>query len=246
MPPLKSDPASPVELTLDVRAGESYKEAVLRVLRAEILSGELAPGQKLSEARLAKRFGLSRMPVREALIELDRADLVSIESKRGTFVKRITQREAMDLFDVREALESLAARLCAQRANSAVIDELEEIAADMAATVEADDHERYIQLDGRFHSLIFSGSDNTRLHDHYELLITHLHRELLSSIAVRHDGRMRRSYEEHLEIISAIRLRNDTLAESVMKRHVQHGKRELGEAMNAADRPDPGPVAATR
>jgi DNA-binding GntR family transcriptional regulator len=97
------------------------KDAIVSQLRQEIASGIIAFGEKLSEARLAQRFGVSRMPVREALKELEASGFVAIEHRRGTFVRRLSRPEILDLYEVREAVECMAARLCANRANNEIV-----------------------------------------------------------------------------------------------------------------------------
>src|SRR6202789_2779630 len=123
----RSDAAA-IERTAPVAAGKgSMKDAIVAQLRQEIASGVIPFGEKLSEARLAQRFGVSRMPVREALQELEASGFVSIEHRRGTFVRRLSRPEILDLYEVREAVEGMAARLCANRASNEIIALLDEV-----------------------------------------------------------------------------------------------------------------------
>src|SRR5580700_3126708 len=177
----------------------SKKDLIILRLRAEIASGEIAPGEKLSEARLAERFGVSRMPVRDALKELENAGFVTIEQRRGTFVRKMSRSEILDLFEVREAVEGMAARLCAYRANNDLLAQMDDAIQLMSRQVTALDMDGYSRTDERFHELILSGASNDRLSDHYRLLVQHLHRGLLSSIVTRRAGRMDRSLAEHVE-----------------------------------------------
>ncbi|HEV7962210.1 MAG TPA: GntR family transcriptional regulator [Actinoplanes sp.] len=209
----------------------SMKDAVVEALRADIVSGALPPGTKLSEARLAERFGTSRMPVREALQVLARADFVVAEQRRGTFVRGVSQRQVVDLFEVREAIEGMAARLCASRASAALLASLDEIIERMRTAAGSDDSIGFIAADEELHSAIFEGSANERLLDHYGLLIDHLHRNYLSTVVTRRPGRMARSFAEHQAIVEAIRMRNADMAEQAMRQHVRLGLQELAEQM---------------
>jgi DNA-binding GntR family transcriptional regulator len=214
-------------------AEKSKKELIIQQLRAEIVSGQIAPGEKLSEARLAERFGVSRMPVRDAFKELENAGFVTIEERRGTFVRRTSRSEILDLFEVREAIEGMAARLCAYRANNDLLARLDEAIEAMSRQVKTLDMDGYSQTDERFHQLIMSGASNDWLSDHYRLLVQHLHRGLLSSIVTRREGRMERSLAEHVEIMRALHAHDPQGAETAMRNHVRNGRMELQEEVSA-------------
>jgi DNA-binding GntR family transcriptional regulator len=205
----------------------SKKDMIVQQLRDGIASGAIAPGEKLSEARLAERFGVSRMPVREAFKELEGAGFVSIEQRRGTFVRHMSRSQIFDLFEVREAVEGMAARLCANRANNELLTRIDDVIATMTRDVEAVDMNGYSRSDERLHELIIEGASNERLTDHYQLLVQHLHRGLLSSIVTRREGRMERSLAEHLEIVRALHEHDADAAERAMRVHVHHGRLEL-------------------
>jgi DNA-binding GntR family transcriptional regulator len=211
----------------------SKKELIIQQLRAEIVSGEIAPGEKLSEARLAERFGVSRMPVRDAFKELENAGFVTIEQRRGTFVRQTSRSEILDLFEVREAIEGMAARLCAYRANNQLLAKLDEAIEAMSRQVKAMDRDGYSRTDERFHELIVSGASNEWLSEHYRLLVQHLHRGLLSSIVTRREGRMDRSLAEHVEIMRALHAHDPQGAENAMRSHVHNGRMELQDEVSA-------------
>ena len=225
---LPSSDAAAIERTAPVAAGKgSMKDAIVSQLRQEIASGVLAFGEKLSEARLAQRFGVSRMPVREALKELEASGFVAIEHRRGTFVRRLSRPEILDLYEVREAVECMAARLCANRASNEIVALLDEVMVAMAEAVERCDADGYSATDERLHELIMQGAGNSPLADYYRHLKQQLHRGLLSLIVTRREGRMERSLAEHRAIVSAIQARDAQAAETAMRTHVQQGRLEL-------------------
>jgi DNA-binding GntR family transcriptional regulator len=211
----------------------SMKDAIVSQLRQEIASGTIAFGEKLSEARLAQRFGVSRMPVREALKELEAAGFVTIEHRRGTFVRRLSRREILDLYEVREAVECMAARLCAGRATNEVVALLDEVMFAMGEAAGSGDADGYIATDERLHEVIMQGAGNAPLADYYRLLVQQLHRGLLSSIVTRREGRMERSLAEHEAIAAAIRGRDAQAAETAMRMHVQQGRLELADEVQS-------------
>jgi len=211
----------------------SKRDVILDRLRRDIVTGAIPPGERLSEARLAARFGVSRMPVREALKDLEQEGFVAIEQRRGTFVRSVSRSEILDLFEVREAVEGMAARLCASRANNDWLARIDESIAEMAECVRVADSDGYSRTDAEFHGLIVQGASNERLSDHYRLLIQHLHRGLLSSIVTRREGRMERSLAEHQEIVRALHAHDPEGAELSMRDHVRRGRLELHEEVGA-------------
>lgn len=119
------------------RLGESHQslaEAVCAELRSRILSGALAPGQRLVEEALAATFGVSRNPVREALRVLAAEGLVEVLPRRGATVSLLTAEEAQELFDLRLAVEGVAARIAARKRNPDGLRRLEEVLAQARAS----------------------------------------------------------------------------------------------------------------
>jgi DNA-binding GntR family transcriptional regulator len=226
-------------------------EQVYRRLSAAILAGELAPGAKISEPALARQYGVSRGPLREALHRLQERKLITRSANQGPRVVKPSPAALAELFVVREALEGMAARLAATNATD---EEVAQLRAAVTANlhglgtsphdVEAA-HERH---DQDFHFTIAQCSRNPMLIDLlcnelYPLL--RLYRGLPPGIRPRGS----RAVVEHERIVSAIEDRDADLAELAMRRHVAAARRRrevaLAEA-NAADtqaavvRPRPG------
>lgn len=235
-------PKGQISPSSDGVAGDEHvpvKQAIVRELRDEIISGTLRPGEKLSEARLAKRFGVSRTPVREAFKELEGEDLVTVERRRGTFVTQLTRSEVMELYTVRAALEGMAARLCAERATEEILRDLRAATEELDAAVIEDDGAAFLVKDKELHERIFAGAGNQMLTQHYRLLSAHMQRERLGSLVTRRPGRLARSAAEHELIVKAIADRDGASAELAMRAHVQHGREELAAALaelSAAER----------
>lgn len=224
------EPSSSSESVDTLVAKPTLKDKVLEILLDEIISGQLYPGEKLSESRLAERFGVSRMPVREALIELNRRGMVKILPKVGTFVTQITPQEISDRFEIREALEIQACRLCVERASHGDIEKLDEHYLVMENAVENLDVKKYVEHDGKFHQVIFEATKNVELLDHYKTLMNSLNREYLSLIVSKTEGRMKRSLREHKAVLEAIRKKDMSSVEETMRVHVQNGQEELQNA----------------
>ncbi|GAB4125268.1 MAG: GntR family transcriptional regulator [Roseiflexaceae bacterium] len=128
---------------------------IVERLRDLILSGELAPGSRVDQADLAQRFGVSIVPVREALARLQSSGLVRIVPHRGVFVEDLSSDELVDIYTVRELLEEHAARLAAKNLTDADIALLEQLAIDMQAFAEAQDFDRFLDLNREMHFTIY-------------------------------------------------------------------------------------------
>ncbi len=136
-------------------------------LRRAIVSGDMGQGDPLREVALAEQLGVSRVPVREALIELERHGLVEFDDKGRTRVPVLKAQDLEEIYQLRLALEPLAARLMAGRTDTVVLAKLEQ---NIAATQRAKSLPELSHLDAEFHDLIAQGSGNRRLQQSWEAL----------------------------------------------------------------------------
>ncbi len=234
----KSEASSdiPVNATLELHTSDdrqTLKARVLDTLVDEIMLGTLAPGDKLSEGRLAKTFGVSRMPVREALIELSRRGMVRVVPQVGTFVTELSTAEVVAQLEVREALEVQAARLLAERATEPVLTKLQTLLQTMQDAAESGNARTYVALDEAFHATIMQATQNPALNEHYRILTQALHREYLSLVVSASHGRMSRSLAEHQRVMECLTAGDVEAAEAAMREHVGRGREELRQALEA-------------
>jgi DNA-binding GntR family transcriptional regulator len=138
-------------------------EQVMGRLRDMILSGELAPGSRLDQNDLARRFGVSLVPLREALARLQSSGLVRIVPHRGVFVESLSVEELLDIYQVREALEELAARLAAPRLSAADLATLDRLKIEMEQTAKIDDFDAFLDLHRDFHFTIYRAAGRRHL-----------------------------------------------------------------------------------
>ena len=138
---------------------------VYQSLESAILSGQLPPGERLIEARIAEELGVSRTVVREALLKLERQSLVVNNPRRGTFVTRLSQEDALDLGYARALLESFAVAIAHPQLDAATFAQLENYLAEMAAAKLPQDLPRLIQIDLAFHRLLVERSGSARVID---------------------------------------------------------------------------------
>ena len=187
-------------------------------LRDAILSGEYLPGERLVEAQLCERFGISRFTVRAALQDLAADGLVKVERNRGAHVRKVTLDEAVEITEVRMVLEGLVAARAAARVTDAQASELDEIGLLMRRAVGAGEFRRYGDLNQRLHGLIRGIAGHHTADTIIETLRGQLVRhQFMISL---HPGRPAISLPQHERIIEAIRERNPNAAESAMREHI--------------------------
>jgi DNA-binding GntR family transcriptional regulator len=197
----------------------TLRERVYEVLRDEILSGHLGPGAELSEVALAERLGVSRGPIREALSLLCAQRLVTMQPRRGAYVSVLTRQEFLEAYQVREALEALAARLASARLQDDDIVALEALHEEMRRAVRDRAVQRFFDANQRFHLSLVALSGNGRLIEMHDQLVQRMGRYMARSLSLR--GNLERSLAEHEEIIDALRARDATRAVAAVSLHIQ-------------------------
>ncbi len=138
-------------------------ELVYESLREAILSGDLLPGERLIESRIAEETGVSRAPVREAISRLELEGLVDLRPRRGSYVITLRKKDVWEVYSLRSALESLAYRLVVGNLTDAQYATLQQIADEMEACAEAHDTNRLSQLDTEFHRTVVELAGHERL-----------------------------------------------------------------------------------
>jgi len=179
----------------------------------------------MPEIVLAQEFGVSRTPIREALKQLEIEGLVDIQPRVGTFVRYPTPREIIELFQIKESLEGLAAGLLARRGKVAEAAVLERNIERSEKAVTAGDATEYARLVHEFHWTIVTGADNSKLVEHYGRLMNQLayHRIVLRTLD--QPGRMAASNVEHRLVVEAILAKDHVGAEFAMRTHVDASSR---------------------
>ncbi|HIW92683.1 MAG TPA: GntR family transcriptional regulator [Candidatus Corynebacterium avicola] len=199
-------------------------------LRNSIVTGRFVPGQRLVEADLAEEFGASRGSVRGALAELSVEGLVERVQNRGARVRAVTMEEAVEITEVRAALEALCARKAAERIEEQDISHLREIGRDMARAVDGGDREAYAAANKRLHALIIEVSGQKTAADTVQRLRGQAVRYQFR--LANQQGRPQVSLPQHLAIIEAVCAHDPDSAAAAMQAHltsVGTAIREIGE-----------------
>ncbi|MGR2741075.1 GntR family transcriptional regulator [Billgrantia sp. Q4P2] len=205
-------------------------ERVFHQLQDAIVRGELAPGSKITEPGLSKTYGISRGPLREAMRRLEAHRLIERVPHVGARVIKLSMKELLELFDVREALESMAARLAAENMTRDEIDGLREVLSVHERQADLKSGEAYYQREGDldFHYRIVQGSHNrmlmTMLCDDLYYLVR-LYRTQFSASGTR----PQRAFVEHHRIVDAIEAGDAELAELLMRRHVSASRANVAD-----------------
>ncbi|MFJ4923839.1 GntR family transcriptional regulator [Streptomyces sp. NPDC088725] len=176
----------------------AVRERVLTALRRDIIAGRLRPGDRLVERELADRFGVSRVPVREAVRALVAERFVLFETPRRSVVRRLTPTDVDELFELREALEVHAAALAASRADADGLAALAELLEHAASATRALDAERITDINTRFHERVLAMAGNSLLISVMEPVDGRLR------LLTRHNEQWPQLLAEHRELYEAI------------------------------------------
>jgi DNA-binding GntR family transcriptional regulator len=206
-------------------AVQTLADSAFERIQTAIEKGELPPGSKLSEALLARTFGISRGPLREAMRRLEGRKLVRRIPRIGPSVAVYSRKDLLEIFIIREALEGVACRLAAENMTASEMTELEAMLDQHRQGDELRSGAGYYQTPGDFdfHYRIVRGSQNSKL---IELLCDELY-YLIRVYRYRSGaapGRARQAFDEHQAIVAAMRDRNSELAESLMRKHIAHAR----------------------
>ncbi len=215
--------ASALHPTIALLQSSSLATVVQQEIERAILSGDYAPGAKLSEAALADKLGVSRGPVREAFRMLDEAGLVRSEKNRGVFVRAIPVDEALEIFDLRAAMDDWVGKRLAACVSAEQVRELKALVAEMEKAVKALDARQYHLLNLRFHDRMVEMAGNRKLTETYRRLIKEL--SLFRRQNLADTGLMRTFLSEHKRIVKAIASGDTQAAGRAMFEHVMQSKR---------------------
>lgn len=196
----------------------SASEGVYNAIKSRILRLELCPGQSLSEPELAGEYGLSRTPVREALIRLADEGLVDIVPKSGTIVSRIPLALLPEAILVRKALEDLTTRYAAERATGSAVLQLEACLLRQQEVAEQDDYETFHMADEAFHATIAEIAGLSGIWTLVERAKMHVDR--YRRLTLPQEGRMARVVAEHRLVLEAIAQRDPAAASAAMAAHL--------------------------
>jgi DNA-binding GntR family transcriptional regulator len=217
-------------------AESTVVDYTIDALREAIRSGRLAPGQRLVVADITAMLSVSAGPVREAIRRLTGEGLIEIVPHRGASVRQITLRDLDEIFELRGAIEGLAARLAAERASEGgFLEELNALMEEMEQFAVSEDVAGYLRNNMAFHDLVYRMSGNDRLRVLAAQLIMPIYQVRLPQRMSR--AAMELSYRDHKAIAAALITGNGDAAESAMRLHVAQAGDGLKETLAALTPP---------
>ena len=229
------------------KAAMTKKEHAYRQLRAHLLGRSLRPGERLPEIPLARKLGVSRIPLREAIDQLAAEGLVERVPGLGSTVRSASPQDLRELYEMREVLECFAVEKAAASATAALLGRLEDLCTQITSALAdfrrtgkwtAAIRERLVAADAAFHQAIASAAGNERIRKELERL--HAVSELVSyrpDLAADEGEAMARSASEHRGILEAIRRSQGEVARRRMAEHVRRaGERAVAAIQTMAGR----------
>lgn len=205
--------------------GAGLSHAIVAELQQLIYAGEFKPGERLNEAALALRMGTSRGPIREAIKVLAGLGVVIAVPNRGVFVRQLSLREMLEVYELRALVFGYAAERACEHFTEEHKKQFESLLSAMDEACEAEDGTRYYELNLQFHALILTISNNRRAQQAYDDYVKELH--LVRRKYFNVPGNMRRSNVEHRAIFDAMVASNRARARAAAERHVHAGRARL-------------------
>lgn len=198
---------------------------VFKAIEDAVLNGEYKDGDSLNELKISEELGVSRTPVREALMQLELEGLAKNIPNKGAVVIGITEKDIEDIYAVRIRIEGLAARLCAEKISEDELKRFQEIVDLQEFYLAKHDAEQIWSLDSEFHKIIYNASQSRPL----KFMLSNFHNYIKRArdISVHADGRAEKTVSEHKAILQAVKDRDGELAELLMARHITNAKNNL-------------------
>jgi len=209
-------------LNFDIQNHKPLREMVYEELKMQILKGSIIPGTRMMEVELAEEMGVSRTPIREAIRKLEKEGLVTIEPRRGAYASMISTEDMVEILEVRQDLEGLAAYFAADRMTKSQMEELKQVSNSYNEAVMQGNMEAMIKHDTRFHHIIVESCRNKILVQMIEQL-----QELVLRFRYIYYDNFRRAEnmpEEHEAIVAAIAEGNADKARAAADIHIERLK----------------------
>ncbi len=206
------------QLQIEMNEYLPLRDVVFNTLRQAILRGELKPGERLMEIKLAKRLGVSRTPIREAIRMLELEGLVVMIPRRGAAVAQITKQDLEDVLEVRCSLEELAVELACTRITGRELDHLHSALEQFETACDANDIKALAEKDVTFHDIIFESTGNQRLIQLLNNLREQMYRYRLEYL--KEESYHNKLLQEHKQIEMDIKNHDVQSARQHIKEHI--------------------------
>lgn len=207
------------------KENKSLTTIIFEKIREDILSDVYDNGDKIVEAKLAEKLGVSRTPVREALKQLELDGLVENIPNRGVVVKGVSKKDISDIFTIRKAIEGIAAEWCINRISKKTLQELKDIYDLMEFYTFKGDVEKISELNTKFHEVIYCSTNSRYLEQILRDFQIFIKSTRNKSLKVK--GRLKEALKEHKAILAAIEDKNVEKTKVAMEYHVNKSKENV-------------------
>ncbi|MGE4239714.1 GntR family transcriptional regulator [Ramlibacter sp.] len=202
---------------------------VREVLEDEINSGVRQPGEPLDENELMERFGVSRTPVRTAVLQLSMQGLITILPRSGTYVARMSARELLAMLEVLAELEAACARLATRRFSPADRRKLKALHEEALPAAQREDHEAYERYNAQWHGMLYAGCLNPYLRD--QILTIRRRSKVYRRSVFEEPSRIRISYADHGRVTDAVMAGDPEAAGRAMLEHIAGSTQDFLEVL---------------
>lgn len=208
---------SQLKIRTDLSAVKLMSEEIADILRENIISGDLNPGEKVNEYQVAKLLNISRPPIREAFRLLAAEGLITLVPRKGAFVSELSIREVKEIYEMKSMMESFAVRSAIPVIGEKEVSGLDSILKLMEEMIKKNNFKKIQSLNIEFHRKIIEMSKNRKLIYFYESIIMPIRK--YQRLGLSAPSSWKTSFQEHRNIIEAIRSRNIELAEKLTREH---------------------------
>lgn len=213
-------------INLERLAGETARDYAFRVIKDNIVSLELRPGTLVSENEIAMELGISRTPVREAIIDLAKVSVIEILPQRGSYVALIDPKMVEESRFLRHVLDRAVIKVACERATEEDLAELEENVHLQEFYLEKDNPSKIYELDNEFHYLIYKAADKSTIYDMRSTMMIHFDRVRTLSVATVKDMKI---VSDHRGMLEAIKAKDQDEAVRLVDKHLS--RYQVDEAM---------------
>ncbi len=214
-----------MEEIIPISRSRSLKERAYDKLKKLIITGSLEQGVLYNERRLAEALGVSRTPVREALLELSQEGMVAFVPGRGVEVCKITAKQVREVFEIRRIIEGHIIKEITKKLTSEDIKRLDRNITRQEKLAERDERHEFIEYDKRFHLYLASKTGNRQIEAILLNLRDQIH--LMGVRAVEDNSRMKQVTEEHQRILTSLKERNSKNAYKELIKHLDNTEKTL-------------------
>lgn len=211
---------------------ETLIDRALETLEKAIISGKILPGERLSEAKLAEEMGISRAPVREALIRLEEAKIVK-KTHRGREVVKISKDELKELYEIKILLEGHAASRGAKSASLNLINRLKILVDKMDELLKPEDYVTLLKTNYQFHNLLVESGGNKRLCETYLNTVKQI--RWTTHLSFENPGQPKLSNNEHREIFKAFKKADARKVYDLTKKHGKNSRDRIFAGLDSKD-----------